>query len=444
MNSKNTGAQSKKSGFALARGYVMQNAPYFAHTLYAFIPTPFENLTEVAGGPLAVTERLVLLYDPEWVKSIDMETLATGLCHEVMHDQLRHIARGKAYPDKQRFNLAGDLFINGLMAKQMRTMKDAKGQRVAVPLWKFPEWAAMPAKFGFPDGLTADAYYQLLEKKSQEGGGKKAINPKLMCGGCGGVAGNPGSHELEKKHNTAKGRSEAECRSIAHETSKAIKDFMQKEGRGLTPGGWSEFFNIGEEVYTVPWRQKLANVLRYSINNARVGGLDYSMRRPSARSYLRGWPLPGLISYDPEIGVVVDSSGSMGKPQIGSSLRVISDVMEQTGVRSVWFMEADAAEQRAPIRVTPRDLREIEIKGRGGTDFTPAIEYMQKFQPRISVLIYCTDGDGAAPAEAPTEFETIWGIVPSSWSRKPTEWGHTIMLGEYLEGAIAKDFDDED
>lgn len=423
--------QGKRNGFALARSYVMHNAPYFSPTLYAFIPTPYEGLTEAAGGPLAVTERLVLLYEPAWVASISSKMLATGLCHEVMHDQLRHIKRGMAYPDRRRFNLAGDLFINGLMTKQTRSVKTDKSGRINEPLWEFPEWAAMPAKYGFPDGLTADEYYKLLEKKGSTSPEFKGF----MCGTCGGVAGNPSGKELEKKQNEAKGRSELECRSIARSTSQAIKAHMQKEGRGSTAGNWSEFFDIGEETYTVPWPQELANIIRFSLNNVRTGGIDYSMRRPSIRSYLRGWPLPGLIGYDPEVAVIVDDSGSMGKEQIGAALRVTSDVMTQTGIRSVWFMEADTQSQRTPTRMTARDLYSIELKGRGGTNFCIPIEYMQQFKPRVSLVIYLTDGDGPVPAEAPTEFEMIWGIVPSPWSRRPAEWGRCIMLGDYIAGA---------
>src|SRR5690242_18229799 len=111
-------AAHKRDNLALARAFVNQHAPYFGPTLYGLVPFPKPGLTAIADGPMAVTERLVLLYDPEWVQNETVEVLAFGLAHECMHDLLRHVARGKSYLDKERWNKAGDLFINGSMAKQ--------------------------------------------------------------------------------------------------------------------------------------------------------------------------------------------------------------------------------------------------------------------------------------------------------------------------------------
>ena len=418
--------QPTGSRMAAARGYVRLWAPYMVPTVYSFIPTPVEGLTEKVGGPLAVTSRLVLLYEPEWVNTVDAWTLATGLAHEVCHDQLRHIPRGLAFQDKKRFNLAGDLFINSMLKNQQRRVV-VNGSQQPMPMWKLPEWAALPEKFGFPEGLTADGYYKLLEKHTKE------VTLNLMCGACGGVSGNTANQEFELQFDIAKGRSEAACKSIARATSKLLKEYMEGPGRGLAAGQWSEFFNIGEESFPVPWRTKLATVMRNGIQNLRTGGQDYSMRRPSARSYLRGWPLPGLVAYEPEVLFIVDSSGSMGLEQIGDALRVSSDVMTQCGIREAWFMEADAAAQRAPIKITPQKLRKIELLGRGGTNFTPAIEYAQKFRPRPSLVIYITDGDGAAPRLPPKEFNVLWCVVPSPWGRKPANWGTLVVLDDTEE-----------
>lgn len=423
MTSRGWAAPQAKDGLALARGYVRMYAPYLSPTMYAFIPTPVEGLTELAGGPIAVTERLVLLYDPAWTKVAPIGHLAFALGHEVYHDQLRHVRRGFAYPNKERWNQAGDLFINGLMAKQRRRSKTGE-----VPVWELPDWVLLPSKYGFPDGLTADEYYRLLENK----GPKEGEETKILCGGCGGVAGNPINSELEQMYNQQKGRSEAECKAIARGTSKAIESYMKGEGRGFSPGNWSELFEMSEDTYVVPWQRTLSNTLRMNFNNARMGGFDYSMRRPSPRSYLRGIQLPSLISYDPEVMFIVDSSGSMGKPQIGDALRVIADVMGQCGIQSAWFMEADAAAQRTPIRVTPRMLREMKLLGRGGTDFGPALEYAQTFKPTPSVVLYITDGDGSAPAKAPKEFHTVWCVVPSQWGRRPATWGTLVVLDDTL------------
>lgn len=448
----------------LARAYVKLQAPYFSATLYALVPTPYEGLTQIAGGPLAVTERLVLLYEPSWLQEISVLVLATGLGHECLHAQLRHINRGKAYPDPERFNKAADLFINGTMVKQQRSLrtKDNGNQVIKqAPLWEFPEWALMPEQFGFEDGLTADEYYKLLEKheakehsKKHQGGGAGSGDGKdqgagdgsdpadgsapgsgkgkIMAGCCGGIAGNPLKKDLEQSVNNTVGRSEADCRQIARKTAADIKAHLEGPGRGTMPGSWSELIEISETSFHVPWSTKLARATRSLLGNILRGGLDYSMRRPSKRSTLVGFPRPGLVAYEPTIWLIVDSSASMGKNNIGDALRVCVDVMRQTGVMNVWYMEADTTVQKAPTRVSIRDLYSTEVKGRGGTDFRPAIEMAEQARPRPNAVIYLSDGDGYAPGKAPDGITFIWGIVPGSGRREPASWGETVFLEDSM------------
>jgi len=471
----------KDSNLSLARAYVKQYAPYLTSTLYGLIPTPVENMDNIYGGPMGVSERLVLYYDPAWVDSVSVGILATGLAHECFHDQLRHVKRGKAYPNPKLFNIAADLFINGTMLTQTRQVRVQGSGRISATtttmlMWEFPEWAVMPEKFGFKTGLTADEYYALLEELEKEQAKKKPKPGKggqagqadgdsngaagespdgepqpgqnqsngsgsgghshghgdnqIMSGCCGGVAGNALSREFENTKNEEVGRSEADCKSIARETSRAIKKHMEaQKGRGDTTGNWSELVEISDTVFVVPWRSKLANVTRDYIGRIRSGGMDYSMRRPSKRSYLRGIILPSLISYDPNIAFIIDSSGSMGSKELSDAKRVVADVMMQTGIQKVWYMEADTKQQRDLTQLSIHELRDIPILGRGGTDFRPAIKYINEFRPRMHIVIYVTDGDGAAPANAPDRMKFIWCIVPSS-KTVPAPWGETILLSD--------------
>lgn len=453
------GSDKTSNKLALARAYVKLQAPYFGATLYGLIPRPYVGLTEIAGGPLAVTERLVLLYEPDWLNEISVLVLATGLGHECLHALLHHINRGKSYADPERYNRAADLFINGTMVKQMRSIrtKDNGNQVIKqAPLWEFPDWALMPSQYGFEDGLTADAYYHLLEKheakehqkqaagsngagKPGQGLGSSSSSPqpgekpnqgKIMAGCCGGVSGNPLRKELEKSEDNRIGHSETQCHKFARDTAAAIKAHMEGEGRGTMPGSWSEIVEISDTVFHVPWVAKLGRATRSLVGNIQRGGLDYSMRRPSKRSTLVGFPRPGLIAYEPTIWIVVDSSASMGKQNLGDALRVCVDVMRQTGVMNVWYMEADTKVQTPPTRVSIRDLQHMEIKGRGGTDFCPAFEMAEQARPKPDAVIYLSDGDGTAPEEQPRGINVIWGIVPGSRRRAPADWGETIFLDD--------------
>lgn len=427
---------------SVARAYVMQFAPYYTPTLLGFIPTPIEHLEEQVGGPLAVSERLVLFYDPAWV--MDDKTsnvvLATGLGHEVMHHQLEHIRRGEWYADKERWNRAGDLFINGSMA----TQKKSSGKNAGSALWEFPDWALMPGKYGFEAGLSADAYYKLLteyEKKQELPKGAK-----VMCGSCGSVAGNkqPGLGALEDKYNEKKGRSKGDCQSIADQTAKEI-EIALGANRGNIPGSWAELAKRSEKIFRVPWKQKFANSLRQAIGTSTAGGMDYSRRRPSKRSYLRGITLPSLVGHmTADVLFILDSSGSMMKPQLADSLRIFADVLQQTGIQEARFMEADAGVQREPIVLRTRDFESLVISGRGGTDFRPALKYAGELKQRPQIVVYATEGDGPWPEEPPPGIHVIRAIVPSPYQRIPNlEWGETIVLDDDFEAPEAEEDEDD-
>lgn len=437
MTARGWAAQHKASNLVIARLYVKLHAPYLSPTLFGLIPVAMPNLREIAGGPLAVTERLVMYYDPNWVEEVPVTVLATGLGHECMHCQLRHVTRGMKYPDKKRWNIAGDLFINGAMVDVKRQKKvNGKPVGTETPLWDFPEWAHMPEDYGFEKGLTADAYYRLLEQfegpepqKKKDGRGDPGGESHIMRGCCGGAAGNPLGAELEGTLNEDKGRSEASVHSIAKATAKAIQAHMESsEGRGNLPGMWSELIEISDKVFNVPWRVKLANIMRYSIGKIRVGGLDYSIRRASKRSYLRGIRLPSLVGYDPNVWFIVDSSGSMGTKQLADTSRVCMDVLQQAGITQAWWMEADIEHKREPLKISVRDLMRMEIRGRGGTDFRPAVQFAESRQPKPHIVIYITDGDGPAPRHAPPGIHFIWVVVPSPLRRRPANWGDLVVL----------------
>jgi predicted metal-dependent peptidase len=423
----------KESKLVSARAYVRRYATYFAPTLYAMVPTPVENLTALVGGPMAVTERLVLLYEPDWIADEDPLIIATGLAHEVMHDQSKHILRGKRYPDMKRFNRAGDLSINHALRQQMRQTKQGP-----VPIWKIAPWFLLPETYGFPPGLTADQYYHLLEEldASDPGAGTKGEgegdgHPKCTIGAghCGGIAGNPLGPAFEARMDAEKGRTDADLQVARRETTKQIKKaFEAQHGRGSLPGAFAEIVQAAEEESIIPWEQQLQTVMCYAIGRARAGGLDFSLSRPSRRSYLRGFPIPGLVRRELTVFLVIDSSASMGTKQLQHAVRETAAVLIQTGAENVFLCIVDTAVRMEPQRISLEDLENLNVPGRGGTDFRPAFKAAEEMVPHPDILIYFSDGDGNAPKEPPDNMHTIWCVVPSSYQRIPATWGDVIII----------------
>ena len=76
--------------------------------------------------------------------------------------------------------------------------------------------------------------------------------------------------------------------------------------------------------------------------------------------------------------------------------------------------------------------RNIKIKGRGGTDFTPVFREIEAMRargelPRPRALLYFTDGDGYYPHKP--DYETVFVLVgPQKHPELVPKWAKTLVL----------------
>jgi len=430
---------SAEQKLAVARAIVSRDAPYIASILYGLVPHP-----EKGFGTMATTDHMVLLYDPDWLQTLTDEVVAGILMHECCHVFYEHLKRFEPImggEERVLANIAMDIAINP-------SLIDAN--------WKLTPGALLPKYYGLPNGLTAEQYFVELRKQkitmpntglpgsmgsgsgeekqdeNKEGNGSNEANsPKICSGCCGGVAGNKGkSEELESQLNREFGRSDSEQHMMVRATGESIRHFHERQqGRGNLPAGLLEAAKLLEEPPRIDWRTHLNQVVRKATGKIRSGGKDFSLRRPSKRSYTRGILRPGLVQQTPEIAIIRDTSGSMGTEQINAATIESIAIVKASGVDSIWFLDADAkvAFQK---RVRLSELRTLPVHGRGGTDFRPAIEALVKLKPKPDIAIYITDGDGYAPEKPPNGIEFIWCVVASYYKRKPANWGHLIVVSD--------------
>lgn len=438
-----------------ARAAAVFKAPYFASVIHGFVYVPMEGIRTMLCTP-----KMVLGYDPEWVKEATIGELAADIAHEVNHFMRKHFLRAGGVEDPKLFNIAGDLAINPDLRNAGWEIADKKSKRPAL----------FPADFELPEGLSTEEYYAKLlqmkaagklksqqgdpsgsgendkcqqpgqgtpdEKQDGQGQGKgQGQKPShgVCAGHCGGIAGGEDDPRMGEALDAKEGRSEVEVQSIAKRTAAAIKAHIETKGRGSLPANLAEFAKGLIDEPHVRWQSELAHVIRHASGRIQAGGEDFSMSRPSKRSIMRGITRPGMIEHQPEVAIVRDSSGSMNVNQLNACIREAYHIMQALGVDEIWFADADADVAMPWKRVGAAFFLNLtEVHGRGGTDFRPAIKAAQKLFPPPDLLIYCTDGDGTAPRRAPPNMAVVWAIILGGYARgrAPARWGHTVLISE--------------
>ena len=437
--------------FSAARLFARQKMPYFAKAIYNLIPI---FTTEI--DTLAVTHRGVCLVNPNYVLEVGVQVIAMALIHEIGHLLRDHHGRGASLAISQRnqktWNICCDAEINDDLRIAFR------GHGLETPAdWVYP--AKLPHRDGSTsqaDGLLAEQYWANLPSKgggdgdgessdgadgddSDAGGGGEGDGPPTPgAGGCGSCAGNKSPGEPDASQDgqvNGQGRSDAELNRIRRQVAKAIQQHAESKGAGAIPGSWKVWADAHLKPARVRWEDRVTRAARRSVA-AKAGQVDFRYDRPSRRQSTYGSGigapvLPRMFAPVPNVVVVVDTSGSMGRERGELVMSEVDALLKALGV-AVTFMAMDA-EVQAVRKVTNINDAFDCLEGGGGTRFVPAIEALEEMRPRPDLVIFGTDGDNydTLPVAAPAGMDFIWLLV-SSGARVPTfagePWGEFIKV----------------
>lgn len=451
-----TKAQLDKARETLAAGRLIakKKAPYFRALLLSFVPREMPGL-----GTIGIAKNGIVIWDPAFILQHANPEQAGGLwLHECMHRIVKTVER-RGSRDPKLWNWASDLAINNAVLEMDAELPTGD----AAPM--------LPVNFGFPDGLTADDYYDLLlkeqekqgqlpkpqtgkgkskgqgsaqskgskdgEKSEGEGGGGNDADhdnegqdpndkPHAAGGWCGSCAGRPIPGEPEQ--NDPDGRGEGEMERLNKETAEAIKDFSTK-GIGKIPGSLRKWAEDVLKPAQIPWRKKLAALTKRAVA-WRPGAVDHRYDAPSRRQAGLGYGigkavLPRLRTPVPRVSIVVDTSGSMGTKEVEDALTEVNGILKAVGAE-VDFCACDAAVHELKPIVDIKQALSL-LKGGGGTDFRPAFDALGKQRPRPEVIIFATDGYGPAPEMPLPGVHTIWLLVGGK-KTPPALWGDAVVI----------------
>lgn len=103
----------------------------------------------------------------------------------------------------------------------------------------------------------------------------------------------------------------------------------------------------------------------------------------------------------------------------------------------VYFIQCDCLIQDVTLIQSREDwlayAKKIRIHGRGGTDFRPVFDYVEKLRQQkelkdLKALLYFTDGDGAYPTQPP-DYETAFILLKETGHRELVpKWGRLLLI----------------
>ena len=193
---------------------------------------------------------------------------------------------------------------------------------------------------------------------------------------------------------------------------------------GKLPGSIRETVH-GAHDARLDWRALLRRHLADATKS------DYSWSAPNHRLIDSGLYLPSLRAEGMDtLAVLIDTSGSLPTETLAEFWSELRGLVAEIQPERVFLVQVDT-QVRHTAEYTAFDLpEEIEIHGRGGTNFRPGFAWLEEQGIKPTVCLYFTDMECSRYPKAEPDFPVIW----ANWSDPPSKyyqepWGERIDIG---------------
>jgi predicted metal-dependent peptidase len=352
------------------------------------------------------------------------------ICHEIDHIVLNHPAEMvKSNPTKDEqtfyeFNLAADASVNDRIDHEIK--------------------AESRAFLSAPDGLITSTalkkmydlqyiipmenyayYFKLISGKKQKdeenapGNGQDSMmQQQSEKDGTDQGGGAPGQEQAEEgneivtaancgeltDHNWEAGDDAEDAQAVVREFVNSAVDMMNEESRGLMPAHFMSQVELINKPPVLSWQAILKKYIGTISANKRKTRMRLNRRQPER------FDLSGRVDDKVlKIAVAIDTSGSVDDHMIAQIFNEIFAILAKRK-HEITVIECDAQVQRVYRAKNAGEIQK-KVAGRGGTMFTPAIEYINNDKYfRDALLIYFTDGFGEREIPKPKTYRNLWVV----------------------------------
>lgn len=418
---------------------------------HPFIGTIAMNLDLVpirdARCNTAMTDGKSIFFDIDFLSRLNENEGVFVLGHEVWHVVMMHFLRGEG-KEHDFFNIATDMEVNQILEN------DGFLPPTDV-VFPNPNHSRK-CEFQFPDGLSAEEYYELLLKKYgnknfQEMEMNESGNSKQS-----GKSGSPlngqfdkhfdknedfeeaGKKAMERPSNDKYGKkgldedfipvnlnNESSAKEMAEKIREAIISSAQtfERTRGELPGHIKGIVNQILES-KMGWKEILAKFITSGFQN------KTSWNSPNRRFAYSGTYLPRHDGDMMKIAIGIDTSGSCGQ-DLEKFISEVQAIARTFGSYELHVIQCDTEVKDYQMfdEFNPIDASKFEFKGYGGTVLRPIFDYIQLNDIDVNGVVVFTDGECETfEDDGSIDLPILWTIVGDKSERSNLKIGEQVFL----------------
>ena len=410
-------------------GNMILKSSYWGYLFGRISRVPEKNFGSIMAVRPELNGTVTLMVDTSLMKDTSDDMMKIIIEHEGMHLLNKHIPRllrltGHVEDKRQRshriaiFGKAADCTVN----EQMDMLRELTiAGRTFTPLF--------PDLFKLPSNKSTEFYFnKLLEQNPKPDpckcpfcGGEISDDPNGNPSGGGQEKGENGEEESssgsggegEKKECSCGGVGEhdvgshaewtkadvADLNSLARNIDNYLRDIINDSAKNVKsrvdlPSHLEHLIDQALRPPQVPYYSiisklvKASRLSRYKRCPTRVN------RKRTYTLAIDGIPIispfPGRVrDYTFDIGVILDTSGSVSMDEIVEGLSGVKNIIEKDRYCKTWVIECDAQVQKVYEVNKIKDIQK-KVKGRGGTVLLPALQKAKEMT--VDVALVFTDG----------------------------------------------------
>lgn len=350
--------------------------PFYGHVMQS-LPRSFS--TSIKTAAVGINNGLLeMLFNADFfINELNASERVAVLKHEILHIVFRHLYRNKKYEKvKWTYNIAADLVVNQYIGSWQLPVN-------AIKINRFPELKLMEKQ-------TLEYYIEKLLTYENEK--LSLIVPADYFD----------SHDIWNEMSNEIIDSSKDI--AAYKLDRIIIDAYEKatnsKNHGDIPLQIKQAILKIQSSYksNINWKKSLKIFAQHSMRSS----VFLTHNRISKRFKTR----PGVkIKRSEKLLVAIDTSGSISEKELDVFFREI-DLIYKTGA------EIDIVECDAEVKdfYKYKGVCPENVTGRGGTDFDPVFEFINKGKLNYDGCIYLTDGYASAP-KIKCRIKLLWVVT---------------------------------